>query len=381
MRIVIFSDLHVHTWQEFSRDDDGVPSRLRHCLLVLRKVREYCLANDITNVLFGGDLFHKRGVLYTQPYNLVVAELAAWRSFGLKLYANVGNHDAADRLGKVHALQALASADLLKTVGDDGWANWILVDDASSITKQNIIVTAVAYCPGADELRRRVDAALEERLFIGDGLGIHHTHDWFTVGLFHHGFKGARVGTSLEYTIKEEVDPDEYAKSFDAKFSGHYHAHQEIGSQGNAWYVGSPMEFVRGETSPKGFLMLDTDRAEIERVDLDLPRFVKLTGGQIGDRDFDVAAHVRGNYVDVVFDELPMPWDKLDSTLRKLGAEGVRACPTRADKLPKSSRLEVDPTAGDRQLLEAYMEHVGVSISEREDLLQTGLQFLEEGAK
>ena len=700
MRLAIFSDLHVHAWAEHSRDDDGAPSRLRHCVSVLRRVRWHCVEQGITEVLFGGDLFHKRGVLYTQAYNLVVEELAEWKRCGLRLGAGVGNHDLADRAGKVHALQALESAGLLHTVGGDGWANWI--HHAAQEDEKDVVVTAIAYCPGAEELRRRTDAALEDRLTSFD------MRDGFTVGLFHHGFKGARVGTSLEYMVKEEADPNAYAKSFDVMFcvdeetealtpdgwkrhgdlrkgsliacvtpeqgkftwlpiqrmnrgpspgsmlsfgggrshvdhvvtdnhmmwirkdtgswmsvradevfgtsihrpfiiqtaaprfggtwswrgptlagseldaaefvgwylaegaiskdsrrgrkpsnvaiaksisaypdeydricalvtrlgfnpshhnlmirvcsssfakwmltefgdgcvnkripawvknwpkqhldrlvrtmiegdgheihaglatydtvskrladdlqevciklgwsstlstrkrknrkriytltivrrelpereftqrrrrikytgtvwcptvetglwfarrngrvivtknSGHYHAHQEIGSQGNAWYVGSPMEFVRGETSPKGFLVLDTDLAEIERVDLDLPRFVKLTGAEIADDDFDVEAHVRGNFVDVVFEELPLPWDKVEATLVKLGAAGVRAVPTREDKLPKSSRLQVDPTVGDRQLLEAYMDHVQVEPSERADLLRAGLELLED---
>lgn len=367
MKIAIFSDAHIHAWSEHSRDDGGVPSRLNHCLSVLRQIREYSLKNDIHAVLFGGDLFHKRGVLYTLPYNLVVAELAKWRESSLPLYANVGNHDAADRLAKIHALQALESAGLLRTVDADGWANWEIFEDKGD----DVIITAVAYCADASELRRRTDAALADR---GD-------HDAVTVGLFHHGFKGARVGTSLEYVVKEDADPDEYAKHFLAMFSGHYHAHQEIGSEGNAWYVGSPMEFVRGETSPKGFLVLDTRLAEIERVDLDLPRFVKLTRAEIIDEDFDVEAHVKGNYVDVVFDELPMPWASIEGVLRKMGALGIRACPTRAENLPKSSRLQVDPTMGDRQLLEAYMEHVGVDPSERSDLLRVGLSLIEEATK
>jgi DNA repair exonuclease SbcCD nuclease subunit len=317
--------------------------------------------------LFGGDLHHKRGILYTLPYNLVVEELATWKRSGIALYANVGNHDAADRDARVHALQALASAGLLSTVSGKGWETWGIRSRS-----HEVLVTAVAYCPQASELRRRTDEALADR---ADASGA------FTVGLFHHGFRGARVGTSLEYVIKEDADPDEYAKHFDILCSGHYHAHQEIGTQGNAWYVGSPMEFVRGETSPKGFLVLDTEEATVERVDLDLPRFVRLTGAEIGDDDFDVEAHVRGNFVDVVFDELPVPWEQVEATLRKLGAEGVRACPTRPDKLPKSSRLEVDPTAGDRQLLEQYMEHVGVDPSERDEILRTGLELLEEALK
>ena len=377
LKLVIFSDAHIHAWSEHSRDEGGdgvtppVPSRLGHCVSVLQRIRKYCCVHEIDNVLFSGDLFHKRGVLYTLPYNLVVAELATWRDSKIDLFANVGNHDAADRHGKVNALQALQSAGLLHTVNLDGWENWIIGE-----SEAEVCITAVAYCPNADELRRRTDAALSS---LHDGRG--DVSGAFTVGLFHHGFRGARVGTSLEYTVKEEADPDEYAKSFDVMFSGHYHAHQSIGTRENAWYIGSPMEFVRGDTSPKGFLVLDTEEATVERVDLDLPRFVTLTGAQIADEDFDVGAHVRGNFVDVVFDALPMPWDSVEATLRKLGAEGVKACPTRPDRAPKSSRLAVDPTAGDRQLLEAYMDHVGVDASERDDLLRVGLALLEEASR
>lgn len=362
MKLVLFSDLHVHDWQEYSVDH----SRLHHGVSVLKKVRSYCQTNDVNAVLFGGDLFHKRGVLYTLPYNLVVEELAIWRRCGIDLYANVGNHDATDRDARVHALAALASAGLLRTVGEDGWANW-------TIDRGKVDVTAVAYCAGADELRRRTDAALADRKVLGQAD--------FTVGLFHHGFKGARVGTSLEYVVKEDANAGEYLRHFDAFFSGHYHAHQEIGTRGNGWYIGSPMEFVRGETSPKGFLVLDTEEAEIERVDLDLPRFVKLTSDQIVDEDFDVGEHVKGNYVDVVYDELPMKWEAIEGVLGKLGALAVRAVPTRTVASTKVARLKVDPGAGDRQLLEAYMGHVDVPESERADLLRVGLELLAEATK
>jgi DNA repair exonuclease SbcCD nuclease subunit len=368
MKLAIFSDAHVHAWAEHSHDDHGASSRLRHCLSVLQQIRAYCTKHGIKLVLFGGDLFHKRGVLYTLPYNLVVAELAAWKVDGLTLLSNVGNHDAADRLAKVHALQALESAGLLRTVGEDGWANWGVEEDE----EDEVVITAVAYCSEAAELRRRTDAALKDR----------GKTSCPTIGLFHHGFRGARVGTSLEYVVKEDADADLYAKSFSILISGHYHAHQEIGTLGNAWYCGSPQEFVRGETSPKGFLVFDTKKPErIERVTLDLPRFVKLTGVQIADDDFDIRAHVKGNFVDVMFEELPMKWEALERTLRKLGAEGIRACPMRAEKIQKSSRLAVDPTMGDRQLLEAYMEHVGVDPSERADLLRSGLSLIEEATK
>lgn len=369
MKIAVLSDTHVHTWSEFSvPNENNVPSRLWHCLSVWQQVRAYCVTHDISLVLFGGDLFHKRGVLYTLPYNLTVAELALWKKAGITLLANAGNHDAADRRARVHALQALESAELLSTVDDDGWFNWHVEGD------EDVVITAVSYCPDATELRRRTDIALAHRE--------QEMPDAITVGLFHHGFRGARVGTSLEYVVKEEADPNAYARSFDVLFSGHYHAHQAIGSGTNAWYVGSPMEFVRGETSPKGFLVWDTRTKRLDMVPLDLPRFVKLMADtQIADKSFDIDAHVRGNYVDVVFDDLPVKWETLEGVLKNRGALGVRACPTKASRVRKSSRLEIDPTMGDKQLLEAYMQHVGVDPSERGELLRVGMKLLEGATK
>jgi DNA repair exonuclease SbcCD nuclease subunit len=368
LKILVVSDCHLHDWQDFSHDDCGVGSRLRNCISVWQLARAYCVKHGIKLALFCGDVVHKRGIIYTHAWNLLCEELAQWKKVGIMLLGNPGNHDMADRLGKIHVLQALQSAELILTVNDDGWANWVVESESGDAVE----VTAVAYCSDAAELRRRTDAALVDRGHISVP----------SIGMFHHGFKGARVGTSLEYVVKEEADPDTYTKEFNLQLSGHYHAHQEIGSNGNAWYVGSPMEFVRGETSPKGFLVVDTENiTKFKRVTLDLPRFVKLTHEQIVDDDFDIKAHVAGNFVDVVFDELPMTFEKLEDTLTRCGAEGVRACPTRSDKLVKSSRLNVDPAAGDKALLESYLEHVGVDPSERDELLKTGLELLEEGMR
>lgn len=366
MKVLVLSDCHVHAWQEFSVDDRGVPSRLRDCLSVWRRARKYAVKHGITNAVFGGDLHHKRGILYTQTYNLVVAELALWKKAGISLYANVGNHDQVDKSGEVHAISALASAGLLVTTNADGWANW-------TIRQKNwddVSITAVAYCSDASELRRRTDKALESR-----------EDSCPTLGVFHHGFKGARVGTSLEYQVKEDANADEYSKSFSMMLSGHYHQHQRIGSNGNAFYVGSPMEFVRGETGPKGFAVVDMEgKPSFHSVELRLPRFVKLTDEQLVDDDFDVEDHVKGNFVDVVYEELPAPWSEVESELLRVGARGAKACPTRS-KASKSARMEVDPTKGDKALLETYLEHAGVDPGERADLLKVGLELLEGAAR
>jgi hypothetical protein len=141
------------------------------------------------------------------------------------------------------------------------------------------------------------------------------------------------------------------------------------------------MEFVRGETGPKGFAVVDMEgKPSFHSVELRLPRFVKLTDEQLVDDDFDVEDHVKGNFVDVVYEELPAPWSEVESELLRVGARGAKACPTRSSA-SKSARMEVDPTKGDKALLETYLEHAGVDPGERADLLKVGLELLEGAAR
>lgn len=338
----------------------GVPSRLKHCVDMFRDVRLYCKEHDVSLVVHAGDLFHKRGVLYTQSYNLVVEELAAMRKSGITVLANVGNHDQADRAGEVHCLQAMQSAGLLETVGRLGWRMWWPL-------KNEAPISLIAYCDSLDTFKSRVSEAASRAP--GGGLLV-----------CHHGFTGARVGSSLEYAVREEISTKVLA-DFPAKriYSGHYHAHQIVGKKTKVTYVGSPMEFVRGDGVPgqdKGFLVYDTETGEHELVPLRRPRFVTLSQEDLADDDFDVAGHVRGNYVDVHYDEMPVAWAEVEALLVKYGAEGVKACP-RPKQVADKARLRVDPHADQRALIEKYLDYRDAPRDDRPELMRTGLDLLQ----
>ena len=192
MKIALVSDLHIHNWREFSEPgEQGVPTRLGHCADVLADVGNYATDNEVTTVVIGGDIFHKRGVLYTQAYNLVVAHLSWMKDLGLTVLVVDGNHDHADKAGRVHAVEALSSAGLVRSIQPEyGFENWHLSSDDHS---ESMVITGVSYCDGMDAFERRLDKAEGEARADYDGED--------RIFVFHHGFKDARVGTRVDVVI------------------------------------------------------------------------------------------------------------------------------------------------------------------------------------
>lgn len=94
MRAVLFSDLHLHTYTDFSQmDKDGINRRLREGEKVLYEILNYCLANSIKTIVSLGDLFHNvRSIHPTVIYvfNLFIKTL---ENSDIKFYTIYGNHD------------------------------------------------------------------------------------------------------------------------------------------------------------------------------------------------------------------------------------------------------------------------------------------------
>jgi DNA repair exonuclease SbcCD nuclease subunit len=360
MKLVLLSDLHVHPWQEFARTTKrGVNDRLLDCVSVLSDVRTYCEEQSIGTVVFGGDLFHKRGVVYTLPYNLVVAELVKFKESRIRFLCVDGNHDHADKAGTTHAIQALAAAGLVRMVPSRGWKNYAIDD---------LCVTLFSYCDNREEFITRVEAA--ER-------------DWHQstmvttdrIGVFHHGFKGARVGAGLEYVVKEEIDGttlNDY--KFSSVFSGHYHARQSIAGLRRGSYIGSPLEHSRSDRGGdgKGFLVYDARKGTTKLVPLRRPRFLSFT-----QEELDLTT-VEGHFVDVTYEAGSK--EELERLLAKAGARGWRVQPLERPKKAVSVRLKVDPGLDPKALLEKYLRYKKADLKaqglDQEETLNTGLDLL-----
>ena len=364
MKVAVAADLHVHPWQEHATLIEGVNSRLLDCVSVLAKVRKYCLERGIRHFLILGDLFHRRGVVSTLALNLVVRELQAFKKAEVAVYLIPGNHDMADAAGEVHVVEGLSRSGLVRGVSN-GEAIWRLGDH---------VAHAFAYCDSRDEFSRRLDANAKRTKERG-------------IALFHAGFQGARVGSHLEYEVKEPLSAKKRLadRGFLGIFSGHYHAHQPIrGCVG--WYVGSPAEFTRASRdakSDKGFLVVDLEKVgawvEFEHVALGLPRFLEIDDletewlqfGEEGDR------WLKGNFVDVRWDGDEVDQQELELMLREAGARGWKLI--KKSKAAKGRvAAELDPRTPPDQALEAWLEVKGDELVglDRAALLALGKEFL-----
>lgn len=341
MKLVLFSDLHAHAFPEF-----GATERLLDCLSVLTDVRKHCEKHGITDAFFGGDMFHKRGVVHTLPYVAVAHELLAFKKAGVGFYAVDGNHDHEDKDGTIHALQPLMAGGLIKGIGKRGY-RVIELDDCC--------ITMFAYCDSKDVLAERIKESRK-----------HTNLNKRQIALFHHGFKGARVGSTLEYEVKEPIDAKtlKLNKLYDLVFSGHYHGHQRIEGVKNGWYVGSPLEHTRSDRSEerKGFLEIDTKTMTFKRIALDRPRFVTVNVG-------DDVDDVKGNFVDVVYAKADASLDAFLALVKERGARGVNPVPLPSAKQVYKKRLDVSPTLSPGKVLKRYVKH------KRKDIKRQGLDL------
>ena len=358
MRVAIFSDLHVHAWAEHAKPHSRCSNdRLWDCVSVIHDVYAYCRHHDITTVLFGGDLFHKRGVIYTEAWNLVQEAFKLTANSNITTYLNDGNHDHANKAGSVHALEGLRSKNV--RIVPAGLAKWVINDE--------LILTSFPYTDSHVTFKERLEKALDTP----EPAGLHR------IGLFHHGFRGARVGSTLEYQVKEEIDASILKGAFDTVFSGHYHTRQDIVGCLNASYIGSPLQHTRTDmrkagSTGKGFLVYDTDKLTTTFVPLGRPEFILLTQKEVDSGDADVEGH----FVDVVFEDYPGGKEELEKDLLEAGARGLNVEQARKVKVTSSKpRMVVDSTLDTKTVLTQYVKHEPSDIDDAE-LIKVGLDLI-----
>ena len=368
MRVLLASDLHVHAWTEFATTTaEGLNSRMMDCLRVLDDMIAYTQTHSVGAIVLGGDIFHRRGVIYTSAYNEVLKRLRGFA--GHTVFIVDGNHDHATKIGSIHAVESLALSG--SCVGIDpalGWRN---------LAVNGLVLTGFSYCDSREVLARRVDAAQKEydEHFSGDP----------RIGIFHHGFKGAAVGASLEYVVREDIDVEPLVERFDMLFSGHYHRRQFINNNERAVYIGSPLEHVRGDghvDHKKGFLVYSSTKMNFKIKSVEAPRFVKLNQWLIETTDEQSMIElVHGNFVDVSYTDLGTDWLTFATQLQDYGARGIKQLPTPVVKAATAGpRLDVDLAMTPTEIMKRYIKHTQTE-GDAKDLLRKGLAYYNQAGE
>ena len=313
--VLLFSDHHAHnhSYKSSRLEHHILPgiynSRLLDSCDVLYEIAQYVKDNQIKTVIFAGDLFHVRENV---PMDVLTATYKAIKAIampGVRLFMIPGNHDYADRLGKIHALDALTKVPNITIIDKPKFIYHVLDKD-----EYGDFGIRFHFVPYSDFKQDYLDAFE----------GLPEYSDKIDVLISHVGIQGAMVGADYVLIGDNDLSINEIPlDKFDACFFGHYHKHQQLAK--NAWYIGATQQHNWGDVGcRRGFLhvTLEENKAPIiKQIETNAPKFIK-----INDKDQDTSDIRPCDFVKVMY-----PMDK--KIFDKLPSEHAELVPTQVVNL------------------------------------------------
>ncbi len=280
MKVLIWSDLHLHNWSYGSTIINGMNSRLLAQAKVMSDIADHIKEVGVDRIIFLGDLFHCHGKIDASVLKVAYEGITKIMSAGTeyKMDMLVGNHDTDRKDLSVHALH---------------WLN--------SIPRVRVIDRPVHHPNEFSFLPYTEDAEILKTFFAICN----------PICFMHQGLVDVPMGSGfvINETMNLEMIPDHVRHVF----TGHYHPHVKVSEK--ATVVGSVMQHTWADTGDKrGFLVYDTNTKDIEQIKIRAPEFktVDMGGagslGTIDDKKWFHPPYFKGNYIRVTnFDEAAIP--------------------------------------------------------------------------
>ena len=280
-QFVVFSDHHAHTFAFGSREEQYdnshfVNSRLLAAHDVLREIDEYARKHKIKNIVFCGDLFHVREAVPTVAVNVMydaIQRMSCWA----KLWLMPGNHDYADRDGKVHSLHVFKHLPNVNVVDWSSSTQTFVTD--SGRMGEPVQFSFVPYTDDRDKAIESIQVAATKK-----------KDDTPHILFAHLGIQGARVGSDYVLVNDSDLSVDHIPwQEFTGCFFGHYHEHQQLFA--NGWYVGATHQHNWGDANTKrGFLHVRVyrDHVDFDFIETNAPKFIvtKDPNAEVRPEDF-----------------------------------------------------------------------------------------------
>lgn len=232
--IVNFSDYHAHIFKDFAHPDSTfITDRFKMQISILNEVFTYAREHN-ADILFNGDLFHKRGAVDVQVFNEVFSCFERNRDIYCILVR--GNHDSV-----TNSLYADSSLEPFKSL-----PNVTVIDTLEKVVTPYYTVYGVGYgdeVETAKEWIKEQASQLDQSTF--NILSAHVGVDGSKTGKYSHTLEGA-------FTIAD-LCPEQ----FDIVTLGHYHKRQFLGNLPNVFYVGNTLQTsFADEGQDKGFYFI-----------------------------------------------------------------------------------------------------------------------------
>lgn len=257
-KFLFCTDQHIHIFNDFAKPDKEFGTdRLREQIEALDKVFSIARKHEAT-VVFGGDLFHKRGSVRVEVFNRVFEVMA--RNSDIEVYILRGNHDSINN--NLDSESSITPLGVLPNVH--------VQDQLSARAIKDTYFVFVPYGDETEDMKqfiqdRSVDVEQNKKVLVAH-IGV----DGASQGRHSHRLSGA-----FGYG---DLNP-EY---FDFILLGHYHKRQIIGDDPNHFYGGSYMQHNFGdEGQEKGVHIIDTDTTTTEFISLDTTNFLTIKGSSV----------------------------------------------------------------------------------------------------
>lgn len=265
MKLLVFSDIHLHNWSYASTLIDGVNSRLLAQAKVMDDIAEHIKEVGVDHIVFCGDLFHTHSKIDASVLKIAYEGMDNILSSGVPMTVLVGNHDTNRKDKSVHCLHWLNSFDNV-TIVDGVWHNLELGFSFLSYTED-------------EEVLKKFLAEANEICFMHQGL--------------------VDVPMASGWVVNEIMNHDMIPDHVRHVFTGHYHPFTQLPK---ATVVGSVMQHTWADIGDnRGWLMVDTDTLGMVQHNSNAPEFrtLNMQGcGSIGEI-YDTLQWIKNSYIRV----------------------------------------------------------------------------------
>lgn len=324
MKTLMISDTHFGDHPDFNNHDkEGISSRFLLQLTAINEALEKGVEYGCRQMIHLGDVFHKRGYVEPEIFNLVLQMFDSWADEYESFIILTGNHDITVEgpiFNTAMMLHGACHGKVQVIAKPQKWLNskWFFFP----FTKGDI----------EGQIMEHVNKkhAPDSTLFL------------------HQSIIGAEYGK----IITKGVDP-KFLRQFKAVYCGHIHKPQGIGN--NTAILGAPYPINFGDTGKRFCYVLD-DKGKVSSFQVQHPKFITLT--------------VREDTKDVN----PFKDDGYNF-YRYLSEKPMIDVPSnvRVVVQPPEKKIIRIRAANDEELLKLYCERM-----KRPEMYERGLQFLKE---
>lgn len=250
-KYIVFTDTHFHLWQEFAQPDtEYVNTRFKEQIETLEKVFQTARDEKAT-LLFGGDLFHKRGAVDVRVMEKVFDVFAEYKD--VKIVAISGNHDKV-----ANKLESTSSLSFLKLLGDHVT---VVSDKVDVVELDDVQVICVPYGDEVEEMKQKIKTLVDNL-----------NPDKPSILLGHIGVDGAVTGKGNHRLEGAFSYHDLYPDKVDGIYLGHYHKPQTLGNNINHQYIGSLMQYsFNEEGNDTRVLEVDVEGSKLTTSEIHIP--------------------------------------------------------------------------------------------------------------